>query len=627
MYGRPKARRRRASVGYKVTRWKEMGRAPVPTKDIHDVLHRYWGYAAFRPMQEQVIRSVLAGTDTIALLPTGGGKSLCYQVPTLALGRLCIVISPLIALMKDQVRNLTDRGIGARAIHSGMRPVEVENALESAAQGRISFLYMAPERTTTDLFLGHLPRMPLGLVAVDEAHCISQWGHDFRPAYRRIGVFREKVPGIPFLALTASATPKVVVDIGDQLGMHLPNTLHGDFNRKELVWWVSHGEDKNGRLLRIMHHVPGSSIVYVRDRRATVTTAGFLRQHGVSAGAYHAGLTHEERDRVQQAWTSGSLRCVVATNAFGMGIDKADVRAVVHLDLPPDPESYYQEAGRGGRDGRTAHAFLLAGPGDAHRARERTQQAFPPQDVVRRVYQAFADIHAIALGSGLMESYELDLSALAARTKLPPAVVAHAFKVLELDGRITMSEAVRSPSRVLMIAKGDVVHHLRVTDRRQGPLIECLLRMYGGLFEVPVAIDETRLARALEWDRGTVIKRLRELDRQQVILYRAQSHAPTITLLQPRLDVQRLHLDPAALKERERRAMERMEAMISYMEADTGCRASRLLAHFGVAAATCGQCDLCVRRARAGHPGTVGERRVVYKVPFLDERNTMDEPV
>src|SRR5436190_6368556 len=424
---------------------------PFIGPDIHSVLRKHWGYDHFRPMQEEVIRSVLEGRDTLALLPTGGGKSLCFQVPALAMGKLCLVVSPLIALMKDQVERLRSMGIAARAIVSGMAYAEIDNALESAAAGKLAFLYVSPERLGSELFQARLHRLPLGLIAVDEAHCLSQWGYDFRPSYLKVHEVREKRPDVPVLALTATATPAVAADIMDKLSFAKPNMLCGDFHRPELVLWASKGEDKLGRLLKITENVPGTSIVYVRERKGTVRASRFLEQHGVRAAAYHAGLSGDERGRVQRAWTSGDVRCVAATNAFGMGIDTADVRAGVHLDPPSDLESYYQEAGRGGRDGEQAYAFLLIGPGDEQRLRERVRNAFPELREIRRVYQAFADMNGIALGSGMMESYELDLRALADRTTLPIVTVSQAIKALELDGKLVLSEGSRSPSRVLII--------------------------------------------------------------------------------------------------------------------------------------------------------------------------------
>lgn len=566
----------------------------LPVRDIHEVLRTHWGYGAFRPVQEEVVRSVMAGRDTLALLPTGGGKSLCFQVPALALGKLCVVISPLIALMKDQVERLQKLGIPARAIVSGMSYAEIDNALESAALGKLSFLYIAPERIGSELFQARLDRLPLGLIAVDEAHCITQWGHDFRPAYRNIAKIRESHPQVPVIALTASATPAVVSDILAQLAFKVPHVLRAPFQRPELVLWVSYGEDKHGRLLRIMEHSPGSAIVYMRDRKGTMRLAQYLREHGIPALAYHAGMSTAERDKVQQDWTSGAQRVVVATNAFGMGIDKADVRTVVHMDLPDDPESYYQEAGRGGRDGKTAHAFLLLAPGDEDALRERMNRSFPTIAEVRRTYQAFADMNRIAMGSGFLETYELDLGTLADRAALSPMVVSNCLKVLELDGRLTRSDGLRSPSRVLIVTSPQVIYHMRVNDRRNGPLIELLLRLHGGLYEEPALIDETRLARMLEWDLKKVTTRLKELDQQRVISYRPKSDRPSITLLLPRSDAQRLTPDAQALTAREARALQRMEAMIHYAQDRRTCRARQLIEYFGESMDhDCGKCDAC----------------------------------
>lgn len=593
-------------------------------RDIHEILREHWGYTAFRPRQEEIIRSVLAGRDTLALLPTGGGKSLCFQVPALATGKLCLVVSPLIALMKDQVSRLRAQGITARAITSGMAYAEIENALESAAYGKLAFLYVSPERLGTELFKARLPRLPLGLIAVDEAHCISQWGYDFRPAYQKLKELREVVPKVPVIALTASATHAVAMDIMEKLGFRNEHMIRGSFERPELALWVSRGEDKQGRLLRIMDHVPGSAIVYVRERKGTVRLARALEQHGVSAAAYHAGLPGADRDRIQQAWTEGTLRCVVATNAFGMGIDKADVRVVAHMDLPPDLESYYQEAGRGGRDGKQAYAFLLTEPGDIDKLNERVSTSFPALSDVRRVYQAFADTHRIALGAGFMESYEVDLEGLAKRAALRPAVVSAALKSLELDGRVALSDGVRTPSRIFIIAQPTVVYHIRVNDRRMGALIEALLRLYGGLYEEPAVIDEFKIARACEWSVETVKQRLQELDKQRVLIYRPRSEAPAMTLLEPRADAQRLSLDPEALQRRKERAMARMKAMIDYVQDEKQCRATTLLAYFDEPPGSpCGKCDVCRQRATSAvsaGQGMAHEPAVPYAPDFEKER-------
>ncbi|MBS1581072.1 MAG: RecQ family ATP-dependent DNA helicase [Bacteroidetes bacterium] len=566
-------------------------------RDPLEVLRTTWGYDRFRPMQEEVVRSVLAGRDTLALLPTGSGKSLCFQVPALALGRLCLVVSPLIALMKDQVERLRSLGIRATAITSGMDHAEIDNALENAAVGKTAFLYVSPERLGSELFVARLPRLPLGLIAVDEAHCISQWGYDFRPAYLGIAQLRERHPQVPVLALTASATPDVAQDIQARLGFRAPNLLRGPFQRPELTLWVSRGEDKMGRLLRIAQRTDGSGIVYLRERRGTVRIAQFLLQHGIPAAAYHAGLTFEERDRIQQAWAKGEVRFVAATNAFGMGIDKADVRCVVHLEPPPDLESYYQEAGRGGRDGRPAHAILLTHAGDEAKLRERMQASFPSLADVRRVYQAFADQHGIALGSGQHEAYDLDLRELARRTSLVPALVGHALKALELDGTLALSDGARTPSRVLMRASPSVVYDLRVGDARLGPVLEALLRLYGGLFEEPSIIEEHRIAQRIGWTAARVTATLHELARTQVLFYRPRNDAPMVTLLVPRRDAQRLTLDKEALHDREQRARVRMEAMAAFAFHADACREVLLLRYFGEdAPRDCGRCDVCQGR-------------------------------
>jgi ATP-dependent DNA helicase RecQ len=568
---------------------------------IRTVLQRYWGYREFRPTQEEIIQRVMSGEDVLALLPTGGGKSLCYQVPALAMGRLCLVVSPLISLMKDQVQRLRSLGIEARSISADMRREEIENVLERAACGKLAFLYVSPERLSTGPFLGRLDRMAIGLIAVDEAHCISQWGHDFRPAYRRIKEVRARLPGVPVLALTASATGEVAADIMHELLFSTDQLIRGAFARPELSLWVSHGEDVMGRLLRIMQHVPGTSIVYVRDRKETMRIARFLGTHGVQAHAYHAGMDHSLRDRIQQQWTEGTIRCAVATNAFGMGIDKADVRSVVHLEPPPDLESYYQEAGRAGRDGRRSQAFLLLAPGYEDRALEKAASGFPQLAEVRRTYQAFADLHRIAMGAGQGESYALDLGVLAQQAGLSANTVHSVLKTLELDGRIALSEGVHVPSRVFITTDASTIHHHRVLHERDGQLLEALLRLYGGLYEEAVNIDEARIGRLIGRTAQEVTKQLQQLERLGLLIYRQRTNEPLVTLLVPRSDAMELRPEPAALEDRRQRALKRCTAMLAYC-ADEGCRAQHVMRYFGAdAGSPCGSCDRCKARERLHH--------------------------
>lgn len=579
------------------------------TRDIHAVLKKHWGYTAFRTLQEPVINAVLNDRDVLVLFPTGGGKSLCYQVPAIAKGGLCIVISPLIALMKDQVSHARAHGISARAVMSGMARHEVESTLEEAALGHLSLLYVAPERIASDLFRARLPRMPVSLIAVDEAHCVSQWGYDFRPSYMGIPELREVFPEVPIIALTATATMEVVRDIQTRLGLRENNVFRAPFTRPELTFWTSYGEDKLGRLFRIMEAMPGSGIIYVRDRRGTQDLVRTLQAKGIHAAAYHAGLPHKEREQVQNAWLSGVLRYVVATNAFGMGINKPDVRCVIHMAPPPDLESYYQEAGRAGRDGKPAYAFLLLDDGDPQRMLDRVRGSFPSIDQVRRTYQAFADSHHIALGTGQFESYALDLRDLARRAELAPVSALNALKALELDGSIALSEGIHTPSRAHLKCDARTVHSIRVNDAVRGPLLEALLRLYGGLFDGPASIDEEHLSQVLQWSVDQVRKRLLELRRMDVLTYQARSDSPLVTLLLPRRDAQRLTLDPKALADRETRALRRANAMIDYCSMDERCRETHLLRYFGEdVTLPCGRCDRCARRNTPGRtPGPMIE--------------------
>ncbi|MCB0795676.1 MAG: RecQ family ATP-dependent DNA helicase [Flavobacteriales bacterium] len=567
--------------------------------DVRSTLKQFWGFDTFRPGQEEVIEHVLAGHDTLALLPTGAGKSLCYQLPTLHQGGLCLVISPLIALMLDQVDRARSIGIKAGAVMSGMTSSSIENTLEDAAQGRLSLLFLSPERIGTELFQGRLPRMPISLIAVDEAHCISQWGYDFRPAYQRISELRPVHPEAPVLALTATATARVVEDIQRLLAFRAPNVVRTSFRRPEITFWVSHGEDKLARLLKILNRTQGSSIVYVQQRRTADQLAAHLEHHGIHCAAYHAGMDRSERDRVQAEWASGTLPCVVATNAFGMGIDRSDVRSVIHWSPPNDLESYYQEAGRAGRDGKPAFAFVLCDGADPELIRERVEAGFPSLAEVRKVFQAFSNIHRIASGSGLHESYPVHLNELAGKAGIRTGTALHALKALELNGTLVLSEGVHTPSRVQIKADHATIMRSRKNDKCMGAVLEAVRSAHGGLFEGLVIVEEERLARMSAISVQEVVDRLKELHRLDLIHYRSRDDDPQVTLLVPRPDAAALYLAPEALALRKDRALKRMRAMLSYLAPDVRCREQELLAYFSeVPKEACGQCDRCVARKR-----------------------------
>ena len=568
-------------------------------KDLHDVLSRIWGFQDLRPMQEQVVRSVLQGRDTLALLPTGGGKSLCFQLPALMQGGCCLVVSPLIALMKDQVQRLRERGVRAVALTAGMRREELDVALENCALGHCDFLYVSPERLGSDLFRARVDRLPITLIAIDEAHCISQWGYDFRPAYLAIGDLREHFPEVPVIALTATATERVVTDIQERLRFREPHVLRGDFRRPELTFWVSRGEDKLGRLLRIAERTTGGAIVYVRQRREALRISNRLTDAGFSAAPYHAGLPLEERDRTQRAWTQGSVRFVIATNAFGMGIDKGDVRTVVHWGPPDDLESYYQEAGRAGRDGEASHAILLVDQGDGRRLEERVRGSFPSLHEVRACLQSFADMHRIPLSGGMDETFALDLRGIAERMGTNVRTAAQALKVLELNGDLALSDGFRDPSRVHFVGSPREVHQLQGQRHPSAPLLEAVLRTYGGVFEQPTVIEEERLARMIGWSTEAVRQTLKASQEAGILEYRPRNTGPAATLLTPRRDAATLMPDPAVMRDREGRALERMDRMRSYFERGDVCRETTLLAYFGAQPPeACGHCDVCVARAK-----------------------------
>jgi len=564
---------------------------------IQQILLQYWGHSRFRPLQEDIIYSVLEKKDTLALLPTGGGKSVCFQVPAMALDGICIVISPLIALMKDQVQNLNNKGIKAVCVVSGMQKKEIDITLDNCVYGNIKFLYVSPERLATDIFRERVKKMKVSLIAVDEAHCISQWGYDFRPHYLRISELRELLPDVPVVALTATATPEVVKDIQEKLKFSAENVFRKSFERKNIAYVVQYEENKHERLLKIATKLKGSGVVYVRNRKKTQQTAEFLIRNNFSAGFYHAGLEHSQREKVQKDWVSGKTRIICATNAFGMGIDKPDVRFVVHLDLPESPEAYFQEAGRGGRDEKKAYAIVLYNAEDISALEKNFELSFPETDVIKRTYLALGNYFQLAVGSGTDESYEFNMADFCQRFSLVPAVTFHCIRLLETAGFIMLSEAFHSPSRVKILMNTQEIYDFQITHPDLDGFIKLLLRSYSGLFEALMKINETDLAKRANTDEQLIKKYLKKLDEMEVITYVPKSEQPRITFIQPRISDRDFYLPPEVYKHRKTAAEIRMKAMKKYVSETHRCRSILLLEYFGEKHEyRCGICDYCIRQ-------------------------------
>ena len=561
------------------------------------VLKQHWGYDSFRPLQEDIILSVLEGRDTLALLPTGGGKSICFQVPALVKGGLCIVISPLIALMKDQVEHLRARHIKAGAIYSGMRVSEIQATIDNCLfDPEYRFLYVSPERLQTENFKVNFERMPVSMIAVDEAHCISQWGYDFRPPYLEIAKIRKIFPEVPVLALTATATPEVVKDIQLRLDFKTENVFQKSFKRANLTYFVVNEEDKNSRMLRIMNRYPGSGIVYVRNRRKTAETAEFLRNNGISADHYHAGLDPRERDRKQQSWMKGETRVMVSTNAFGMGIDKPDVRFVVHLDLPDTLEAYFQEAGRAGRDEQPAVAILLYDNYDIAQLKRNFTFTFPELDRVREVYRELCQSHHIELGSGQGKTFPFSMEAHANAVKMNATQYFNALKLLNNIGVILISEHLREKSELQFRINGDQLLKFQKEKPEFEPLITTILRSYSGVFSQFADIDEQLLATRLGTTEETVIEQLKTLRGEKILSYQPQSNIPLIIFLKDRIDEKYLYFDKKIYDFRKEKAEERLAAVENYVKCDNVCRSQLLLQYFGEWDSTpCGECDVCRR--------------------------------
>lgn len=569
---------------------------------LHALLKRYWGYDRFRPMQERIIRSVLSGRDTLALMPTGGGKSLTYQIPTLATPGLCIVVTPLISLMKDQVDRLKSKHIPAVAIHSGLSARQIDIALDNCAYGDTKFLYVAPERLSTETFRLRVQRMNVRLVAVDEAHCISQWGYDFRPSYLRIAELRKLLPeGVPVLALTASATQPVAEDIMRQLHFAEPHILRSSFARPNLSYSVRRTEDKNGQLLRIVHNVAGTGIVYVRTRDGAEQIADLLRNEGITAAAYHGGLAHAERSARQEEWLSGKVRVMVATNAFGMGIDKADVRFVVHYTLCDSLESYYQEAGRAGRDGQRSYAVLLVSPDDEGRIVKRFDAEFPPLAKIKEIYSKICSYLQVGIGDGAEASFLFNIHDFCAHEQYYTGTVQSALKLLQQNGYMTLTDEQENPARVMFCVSRDDLYKVRLQRNELDHFIRTLLRLYDGVFTDFRPIDEGELAL---WS-GYTVERIKELLKRlwqlRLIRYIPSNRSPILFFNEERLPESGLYIAPETYRRRQELMRERFERMLAYAANEEECRSGVLEAYFGgVKPVPCGVCDICLARKRSG---------------------------
>ena len=562
-----------------------------------EILKRYWGYDDFRGIQRDIIESIGAGRDTLGLMPTGGGKSIAFQVPVLAGEGLCIVITPLIALMKDQVANLRSRGIKATAIYSGMKNADIVTALENCIFGDYKFLYVSPERLSSDLFLTKIRKVNVTLITVDEAHCISQWGHDFRPAYRRIGDLRSLFPGVPVLALTATATPAVVKDIQEQLGFKELNCHSMSFGRNNLVYVVRRTENKAKELLHILNRMPGSAIVYTLNRQKTKEVCDFLVSQGITAEYYHAGLDPDTKDKREEAWKSGKARVMVSTNAFGMGIDKPDVRLVVHVDLPSSIEAYFQEAGRAGRDGNTAYAVTLLGHNDKQAVSRRLSDNYPPQEFIREIYDELCYYYSMALGDGMNCTFEFSLGDFCSKYHRPLLQADSALRLLTRMGYIEYVEEMEYSSRVRFIVDKDSLYRFRGLPADYEKLMNALLRNYSGLFTDYVFIDERYLSRLTGLSRHRMYEILVSLASKGLVAYAPSKRCPIITFTRHRVLGSELRFTREAYDDRKAMFGERLKAMLCYATDDTVCRSTALLSYFGEKEASpCGRCDVCRSR-------------------------------
>lgn len=568
--------------------------------DYKAILKQYWGFDSFRGIQEDIINSIGNGQDTLGLMPTGGGKSITFQVPTLAMPGLCLVITPLIALMKDQVRNLRDRGIKAAAVYSGMTREEIVITLENCIFGNYKFLYISPERLETEIFQAKLHYMKVSLIAIDESHCISQWGYDFRPAYLKIAEIRKLLPDTPVLALTATATPEVVKDIQSKLAFRKENVFRMSFERKNLAYVVRRTENKGEELLHILESVGGAAIVYTRSRGKTKETALFLNENGITATFYHAGLNNDIKDERQKAWQNDKCRVMVATNAFGMGIDKPDVRLVIHIDFPDSPEAYFQEAGRAGRDGNKAYAILLYAQSDKAVLKKRISDTFPDKEYVRRVYEDINYYYQMPMGEGKGRVFAFNIDEFCRNFKHFPIQADSALKILTRAGYLEYTDEQDNNSRIIFTLRRDELYRIHENNADTENLIRNILRLYTGVFSDYAYINEETLALRTGITRQQVYETLVLLTKRHILHYIPGKKTPYIIYTQERQDTQHIRLTREVYEDRKESYVRRIKAMIEYAEANDKCRSRMLLRYFGEKNENnCGQCDVCIAKRQS----------------------------
>ena len=562
-----------------------------------EILKQYWGYDSFRDLQEEIITSIGEGKDTLGLMPTGGGKSITFQVPALAQEGLCIVITPLIALMKDQVHNLRKRGIKALAVYSGMTRQEILTALENCIFGDYKFLYISPERLDTEIFRTKLRSMKVSMITVDESHCISQWGYDFRPAYLKIAEIRELLPGVPVLALTATATPEVVEDIQARLNFHEGNVFRMSFERKNLAYIVRKTDNKTNELLHILRRIPGSAIIYARNRRRTKEITELLVNEDITADFYHAGLDNAVKDLRQKRWQNGEVRVMVATNAFGMGIDKPDVRIVLHLDLPDSPEAYFQEAGRAGRDGEKAYAVILYSRSDKTTLHKRIVDTFPDKEYILNVYEHLQYYYQMAMGDGFQCVREFNIEEFCRKFKYFPVPVDSALKILSQAGYLEYTDEQDNASRILFTLRRDELYKLREMGTEAEALIQTILRSYTGVFTDYAYISEASLSIRTGLTREQIYNILVTLTKRRIVDYIPRKKTPYIIYTRERQELRFVHIPPSVYEERKVRYEARIKAMEEYVTSEEVCRSRMLLRYFGEKNKhNCGQCDVCISR-------------------------------